>query len=596
MKSEAINDFVLKIANVNGSGSASANSLIFKAIFRSGIPVSAKNIFPSNIQGLPTWYEVRVNAEGHIARSPRVDLFVAMNPRTLEEDIELVSPGGYFLYDSTWPIKEDSHRSDISYLPIPLSNLSIEAFPDVKTRILMKNITYVGAVAAFLNISISILQTLLEETYSKKPQLAEANMKAVMMSHDFVSENFDHPLPVRIEQMDKTDDCILITGNAACALGSIYAGATVAAWYPITPATSITNVFSQLCERFRRDPDTGRLNASIIQAEDELAAVGIAIGAGWSGARSFTPTSGPGISLMSEFIGFAYYTEIPVVIFDVQRAGPSTGMPTRTQQCDMLFTAYASHGDTKHILLFPADPEECFYFTVTAFDLAEHFQTPVFVLSDLDIGMNEWLIPRLEWEDSYKPDRGKVLKEKELEAIEKFYRYLDTDGDEIAARSLPGVNSKGSYFLRGSGHNRYGQYTEKSDEYIEVVDRLQRKFLSAANHVPEPIIKTTQESMVGVITVGSCELAVREALSILAKEGIHLDYMRIRGFPFSKQVESFIERHERCFVIEQNRDAQLQSLLILETSTPKNKLIPILEYGGMSLDAESITTKLRSQL
>ncbi|RLW69951.1 MAG: ferredoxin oxidoreductase [spirochete symbiont of Stewartia floridana] len=596
MKNESVNDFVLKIANVNGSGSASANSLIFKAIFRSGIPVSAKNIFPSNIQGLPTWYEVRVNAEGHIARSPRVDIFVAMNPRTLEEDIALVSPGGYFLYDSTWPIKEDSQRSDINYLPIPLSTLNIEAFPDVKTRILMKNITYVGAIAAFLNISIPILQTLLEETYSKKPQLAEANMKAVMMSHDFVTGNFDYPLPVRIEQMDKTDDCILITGNAACALGSIYAGATVAAWYPITPATSITNVFSQLCGRFRRDPETGRLNAAIIQAEDELAAVGIAIGAGWSGARSFTPTSGPGISLMSEFIGFAYYTEIPVVIFDVQRAGPSTGMPTRTQQCDMLTTAYASHGDTKHILLFPADPEECFYFSAEAFDLAEHFQTPVFILSDLDIGMNEWLIPRLKWEDSYKPDRGKVLGEKELEAIDKFYRYLDTDGDEIAARSLPGVNSKGSYFLRGSGHNRYGQYTEKSDEYIEVVDRLQRKFLSAANQVPEPVIKTAPDSVMGVITVGSCKLAVREALSALEEEGIRLDYMRIRGFPFSKQVESFIESHERCFVIEQNRDAQLRSLLILETAAPKHKLIPILEYGGMSLDAEAITAKLRSQL
>lgn len=593
MKNEYVNDFVLKIANVNGSGSASANGLIYKSIYRTGVPVSAKNVFPSNIQGLPTWFEVRVNKDGHIGRSPRVDFLIAMNPQTMEEDAASVSPGGYFLYDSTWPMKDELKREDITFLPVPLSALNVEAFPEVKVRILMKNITYVGAVAAFLDIELSVLQALIKEAYGRKPELADANMKAITMSHRYVTENFDCPLPLRVSRMDKTSDCILMTGNAACGLGCVYAGATVSAWYPITPATSVTNVFGQLCERFRRDPETGRLNVSIIQAEDELAAAGIAIGAGWAGARAFTATSGPGISLMSEFIGFAYFTEIPVVFFNVQRVGPSTGMPTRTQQADILSSAYASHGDTKHIVLFPSDPEECFYFSVAAFDLAEHFQTPVIVLSDLDIGMNEWLTPRLQWDDAYKPDRGKVLNAEELEGMEKFYRYLDTDGDGIAARTLPGVHPKGAYFLRGSGHNKYGGYTEKSEEYIEVVDRLLRKFQSAASHVPEPVIETKEGNRFGVITVGGCRLAVKEALTRLSGEGIHLDYMRVRGFPFSSQVEEFIETHERCFVVEQNRDAQLRSLLVLESIAAKSQLVPILEYGGMPTDAESVVNQLR---
>ncbi|OQX29407.1 MAG: ferredoxin oxidoreductase [Spirochaeta sp. LUC14_002_19_P3] len=595
MKTERINDFVLKIANVNGSGSASANSLLYKSIHHSGIPVSAKNIFPSNIQGLPTWYEIRASAEGHVSRSPRVDFFIAMNPRTIAEDIASVSPGGYFLYDSTRPLNKELMRNDVTFLPIPLAELSVEAFPDVKVRMLMKNITYVGAAAAFLNIELSILQTLLNETYARKPSLAEANMKAITMSHKYASENFTCPLPVRVERNETVSNSIIITGNGACALGCIYAGATVTGWYPITPATSIINVFGQLCQRFRRDADTGKLNAAIIQAEDELAAVGIGIGAGWCGARAFTPTSGPGLSLMNELIGFAYFTEIPVVIFDVQRVGPSTGMPTRTQQCDILPAAYASHGDTKHILLLPANPEECFYFTVQAFDMAEHFQTPVLVLTDLDIGMNEWITPRLSWDDNYKPDRGKVLSAEELEKIEKFYRYLDDDGDEIAARTLPGVHPKGSYFLRGSGHNKYGQYTEKSAEYIEVVDRLRRKVQSSAKTLPPPIIETA-ENKYGVITVGGCHLAVKEALAELAKDGIKLDYMRIRGFPFSPQAEEYIDAHERCFVIEQNRDAQLRSLLILETRAKKSQLVPILEYGGMPLDAQAVTAKLRGAI
>ena len=594
MSIERINDFVLKIANVNGSGSASANGLLFKSIYRSGVPVSVKNIFPSNIQGMPTWFEVRANADGHTARSPRVDLLVAMNPQTIAEDIASVSPGGYFLYDSTWPLKQELNREDINFLAIPLSAMNTEVFPDPKLRILMKNITYVGAIAAFLNIDLKVIKTLVEERYSRRPDLSEANMKAITMSYQYAMSNFQCPLPTRIQRMDKNKNTIIIDGNTACALGCLYAGAAVSAWYPITPATSLTTTFGDLCNRYRRDPKTGKLNACIIQAEDELAALGMAIGAGWAGVRSFTATSGAGISLMNELIGFAYFTEIPVVLFNVQRTGPSTGMPTRTQQGDILPCAYASHGDTKHIMLFPANPEECFYFSVAAFDLAERFQTPVFVLSDLDIGMNDWVSNKLSWDDSYKPDRGKVLSAEDLEKMENFYRYLDSDGDGIPARTLPGVHPKGAYFLRGSGHNKYGRYTEKPAEFMEVVDRLLRKFQSAADKVPAPIVETAGKNQYGIITVGSCELAAREAIELLRKEGMTFDYMRIRGFPFSRQVEEFTAAHERCFVLEQNRDGQLRSLLVLETNTPRSKLLSIPEYGGMPIDAESVAAKLRT--
>ena len=594
MSIERINDFVLKIANVNGSGSASANGLLFKSIYRSGVPVSVKNIFPSNIQGMPTWFEVRANADGHTARSPRVDLLVAMNPQTIAEDIASVSPGGYFLYDSTWPLKQELNREDINFLAIPLSAMNTEVFPDPKLRILMKNITYVGAIAAFLNIDLKVIKTLVEERYSRRPDLSEANMKAITMSYQYAMSNFQCPLPTRIQRMDKNKNTIIIDGNTACALGCLYAGAAVSAWYPITPATSLTTTFGDLCNRYRRDPKTGKLNACIIQAEDELAALGMAIGAGWAGTRSFTATSGAGISLMNELIGFAYFTEIPVVLFNVQRTGPSTGMPTRTQQGDILPCAYASHGDTKHIMLFPANPEECFYFSVAAFDLAERFQTPVFVLSDLDIGMNDWVSNKLSWDDSYKPDRGKVLSAEDLEKMENFYRYLDSDGDGIPARTLPGVHPKGAYFLRGSGHNKYGRYTEKPAEFMEVVDRLLRKFQSAADKVPAPIVETAGKNQYGIITVGSCELAAREAIELLRKEGMTFDYMRIRGFPFSRQVEEFTAAHERCFVLEQNRDGQLRSLLVLETNTPRSKLLSIPEYGGMPIDAESVAAKLRT--
>jgi 2-oxoglutarate ferredoxin oxidoreductase subunit alpha len=591
-----INDFVIKVANVNGSGSASANSLLYKSIFRMGIPVSAKNIFPSNIQGLPTWYEIRINGEGHTGRSPQVDFMIAMNPQTIADDIEAVAAGGYLLYDSTWPLADDIKRDDITFLSVPLTALSVEAFPDVKTRILMKNITYVGATAAFLGIDREVITQLLRETYAKKPHLSQANMLAVELSYKHVHEAFSCPLPIRVEEMNKTKDEILITGNAACALGCLYAGATVAAWYPITPATSLADAFTKLCMRYRRDPDTGKIMACIVQAEDELSAVGMAIGAGWAGARSFTSTSGPGLSLMSEFLGFAYYTEIPLVVFNVQRAGPSTGLPTRTQQADILACAYASHGDTKHILLFPANPGECFYLSVQAFDLAERFQTPVMVLSDLDIGMNEWMTGRLQWDDNYKPDRGKVLSAAELKNMEHFYRYLDSDGDGIPHRTLPGVHPGGAYFLRGSGHNEDGRYSEKPEDYVRNVDRLRRKLQNASRMVPAPVIETHAGSRLGIVSIGSCDLALREALTSLAKEKMFFDYMRIMSFPFSERVEKFLEDHEHCFVVEQNRDGQLRSLLILETGIEKDKLSSVLSYGGLPIDSISIVDKIRLEL
>jgi len=600
-----VNDFVIKVATVNGSGSASANGLLSKSLFRMGIPVSAKNIFPSNIQGLPTWYEIRANSSAHTGRSPNVSLLVAMNPQTFAQDIPAVTSGGYVLYDSTWPIGKDLMREDVTFVEVPLTALSVEAFPDVKVRLLMKNITYVGAVAALLEVDLDVIRELLNEIYATKPHLSEANMKAIGLSYDYVKKSFATPLPFRAQKMNGTEGKVMMNGNTACALGCLYAGATVAAWYPITPATALTDAFQQLCRRYRKDPDTGKSLACIIQAEDEIAAVGMAVGAGWAGARAFTPTSGPGISLMNEVLGFAYFTEIPVVVFDVQRCGPSTGMPTRTQQGDILSSAFASHGDTQHILLFPANPEECFYLSAQAFDFAERFQTPVFVLSDLDIGMNEWMCSPLEWDDSYVPNRGKVLCQRDLEKIDKFYRYLDSDGDGICYRTLPGVDPKGAYFLRGSGHNQFGRYSELASEYVANADRLKKKFRTAANELPEPVICTAaagdnarssrpRSSDLGVISIGSCDPAVLESIDALAGEGIRLDYMRITAYPFSGKVQQFLDDHERCVVIEQNRDAQLRSLLILETEVAKDRLSSILNYGGLPPDAVFLSQSIKT--
>ena len=591
-----INDFAFRIATVNGTGSASANSLLMQAIFRMGIPVTGKNIFPSNIQGLPTFYEIRVSKDGYTARPPTLDLVVALNPATYARDVALVRTGGFLVYDSSWPLDPTLVREGITILGIPFGQLCVEHFVGDRDRTLLRNIVYAGALAALLGIDMAVIATMLTEKFSKKQKLFDANNTAIRLGYDYASQHCTCPLPFHLEPMDATRDFIIIDGNTAAALGAVYAGATVGAWYPITPSTSLMEAFENFCKKFRTDPETGKARYCIVQAEDELAAAGIAIGAGWAGARAFTNTSGPGISLMQEFIGLAYYTEIPAVFFDVQRTGPATGMPTRTQQGDIMSLAYASHGDTKHIVLFPRNPEECFQLSVTAFDLAERFQTPVFVASDLDIGMNDWMCRRLTWDDSYTPDRGKVLGAKELEQVKKFSRYLDVDGDGIAARTLPGVHPNGAYFVRGSGHDKHGAYTEDSDAYQEVVDRLLRKFAGAAEVVPAPEFHRQPWADVGIVSLGGCDAAVREAIDQLRERGIAADYMRIRAFPFSAAVKEFLGHYETVFVVEQNRDAQLRSLLAIETGTPRDTMIPVLDYGGMPLTAQVVTLAVASHL
>ncbi len=584
----SVNDVALKIATVNGTGSASANGLLMKAIFRMGIPVSGKNLFPSNIQGLPTWYEIRVNGRGHTARTPDFDLMVAMNPATYARDVAEVRSGGWLLHDSSWPLPRELRRDDVTMLGVPLAQLCNDRFEGARARILLKNIAYAGVLAALLELDMEVVETLLEETYGYKKKLLDSNFEAVRMGHAWAKEHLECPLPKHLEPMNETGGSILLDGNTAAALGCVYAGATVAAWYPITPSTSLIDAFKSFCDELRQDPDTGKNNVAIVQAEDELAAAGMVIGANWVGARGFTATSGPGISLMSEFIGLAYYAEIPGVFFNVQRTGPSTGMPTRTQQGDLMLTAYASHGDTKHICLYPAHPGESFEFAVAAFDLAERFQSPVFVLQDLDIGMNDWVVPKLEWDDEYRPDRGKVLTAQELEELDAYYRYLDKDGDGIAARTLPGVHPKGAFFTRGSGHDKYGRYTEDSDAYVDVMERLARKIDSAADHVPAPEEVRSEGATYGLITIGGCRGAVLEAREELMARGVAVDVMRIRGFPFSKEVEAFIESHARTFVVEQNRDGQLFGMLMLETDVERNRLASICVYGGMPLSARDV--------
>ena len=580
-----VNNFVIKLANVNGTGSASANGLVMKAIFRMGVPVVGKNIFPSNIQGLPTWFEIRVSREGYLARSGEVDVMVAMNGQTFDRDLKEVSPGGVLLYDSTWPRERNLTRHDVTVLGVPLARLCNETFDNPRARILMKNMAYVGALAALLNLDMDVLRQLIEEQFASKKKLVALNVQAIELGFDYAKKHFQCPLATYIEPMDKTAGHIMIDGNTAAALGCVYAGATVGAWYPITPSTSLMDAFRAFSEKTRINKETGEKNFCIIQAEDELAAVGMAIGANWAGARSFTPTSGPGVSLMSEFLGFAYYAEIPLVLFNIQRAGPSTGMPTRTQQSDLLLCAYASHGDTRHVLLIPDDPRECFEMAVQSFDLSDRLQTPVMVLSDLDIGMNDWMVPELEWDDSYRPDRGKVLTDADLAKMEKFYRYVDSDGDGITYRTYPGGDPKGAYFVRGSSHNKFGAYTESSAEYKEVLDRLLVKWETAKTLVPGPVIRIAEKpSRTAIVTMGSSTAACREASHKLAAKGIHLDYMRVRAFPFGEEVEKFLAEHDHIIVVEQNRDAQLRTLLLTETRVPKNKLHSILHFDGQPLD------------
>ena len=593
-----VNDFTIKIANVNGSGSASANGLLAKAIFRMGVPVSAKNIFPSNIQGLPTWYVIRVNQKGYTGWAGRTDFLIAMNPQSQNRDIAELKSGSYVLYDSTRPLSAELPEG-VTPLAVPLTDITVDVFPDVKTRLIMKNISYVGAAAAFLNIDLSVIETLLGEIYSRKPKLVDSNFRAVRLAHQWVREHYPAALSIGARPAAANEGCILIDGNTASALGCLYAGATFAAWYPLTPSTSVAETFTRLCERFRRDPESGDNLYCIVQAEDEIAAIGMVVGAGWNGARAFTPTSGPGLSLMSEFLGLAYYAEIPAVIFDVQRTGPSTGLPTRTQQGDFIAAAYASHGDTKHILLFPAHPGECFSMAVESFDLAERFQTPVIVLSDLDIGMNDWMVKKFDWDDNYVPDRGKVVSRRQLEKLNAagspFYRYVDSDGDGICARSLPGSHSAGAYFTRGTGHNPQGKYSEDGSDYKENVARLLRKFEGAKNAVPPPEIIGGGRSL-AVIAAGGADAAVKEALDILDSNGLQLDYMRIRAFPFGKEVEDFISCHDWIAVVDQNRDAQLRSLLLLETRAVKEKLCSVYSNDGYPVSAAHVAAQITELL
>ncbi|MBT6276027.1 MAG: 2-oxoacid:acceptor oxidoreductase subunit alpha [Chromatiales bacterium] len=587
--SGGVNDFVIKLANVNGTGSASANGWLMRSLFRMGVPVTGKNYFPSNIQGLPTWYEIRVSGDGYLGSAGRVDVMVAMNAESYAVDLADVAPGGVFIYDSSWPRDRQLARDEVQLIGIPLANLCNDLFEVPRTRILMKNMAYFGALLPLLNIDIDIVEALVEERLGNKKGLMQANMDAIHVGRDFAVENFNCPLPMHIQKMDKTDGYVLMDGNTAAGLGAVYAGATVGAWYPITPSTSLMDAFGGFCERFRVDRETGEKRFCIIQAEDELGAIGMVVGAGWSGARAFTSTSGPGISLMSELLGYASFTEVPVVLFDVQRVGPSTGLPTRTQQSDVLACAYASHGDTRHAVLFPANPAECFEMAISAFDAAERLQTPVIVLSDLDIGMNDWMTKELTWDESYTPDRGKVMDAEALEAAESFRRYADTDGDGIPHRSLPGVHPKGGYFTRGSGHSEAATYTEDSGEYERLMDRLKRKMDGASAILPQPILrKAPKPTRIGILAYGSSDDAVLEALDKMSRAGVHADYLRVKAFPFAHTVQAFLDAHDQIFVVEQNRDAQLKTLMLSELEITKSKLTSVLRYDGMPLTAKVV--------
>lgn len=592
-----LNEFVIRCANVNGTGSASANTLLARAFFRMGLPIAAKNMFPSNIQGLPTWYEIRVSEAGYTGRRGSVDLVVAMNPQSFKEDVACVCPGGYVLYDSTRPLDPALRREDVTFIGLPFIEM-VQRHTDQRKRLLFKNMCYVGALSALLDIEFEVLTGLLGEQFKGKEKLIPLNVEALEAGRDAALAAYDCPLPIRAARRNKVGDRIFITGNEACALGCVYAGATVAAWYPITPSTSLAEAFGEYCARFRVDGETGRNNFAVVQVEDELAAIGVVLGATWNGARAFTATSGPGVSLMGEFLGLAYYAEVPVVLFDIQRAGPSTGMPTRTQQADLIAAAYASHGDTKHVLLFPSSPREAFELAVSAFDLADRLQTPVIVMSDLDLGMNSWLSEPFEWNDLYRPDRGKVLDHAALEAGTPFYRYLDVDGDGIPYRTYPGTHpARGAFFTRGSGHDKYGTYTEDSAKYQDNVDRLRRKFDTAAKLVPKPVMETTPGADAGVLYFGTTAEPMREALEGLAEHGVRLDAMRLRAFPFDESVRHFVAEHATVFVVEQNRDAQLRTLLLAEGVTADaDRLVALLHYGGLPVTAEFLIANILERL
>lgn len=587
---QAINDFIIRFANVNGTGSASANSLFAKTIFRMGIPVTPKNIFPSNIQGLPTWYEVRVSEKGYLGRREGIDLMVSVNPQSMEKDVRSVKSGGYFMYDSTKKLPAPYFREDIHYLGVPMMEMSNEAFSDPRKRQLLKNIIYVGALVKLLKMDVEEVKQLIREQFEGKQQLIDANMQALQLGMDYVEAHFDYPLSFHLERRDLIGDKIMVDGNTACGLGAVYGGATVMAWYPITPSTSVAEAFEHYCKEFRIDPDTGEHKFAIIQAEDELAAMGMVIGANWNGARGFTATSGPGVSLMNEFLGLAYFAEVPAVLIDVQRAGPSTGMPTRTQQSDLLLAAYASHGDTKHVLLIPSSPQECFELTAQSLDLAERLQTPILVMTDLDLGMNDHVSDPFHWDDNRKYDRGKVLTAEELEHIGKFGRYLDVDGDGIPFRTYPGTHpTKGSFFTRGTSKDEYAAYTEDGAAYKRNMDRLIKKWDTAKKLVPSAqLYQKEYQSELGMLFFGTSQYSAEEANDLLQEESLKIDAIRIKAFPFGKEVEEFIASHRLVFVIEQNRDAQMRKMIIMELETSPSKLVPVLNYDGMPITADAI--------
>ena len=594
----AINDFVVKFANVNGSGSASANQLFAKAVLRMGVPVASRNIFPSNIQGLPTWFEVRVSEAGHLGRRGGVDLMVAMNPQTWDQDVKSLEAGGYLFYDSTKPMPLARFREDIQVIGMPLTEICNKEYTDARQRQLFKNIIYVGALSALLDMEMGVIETLIAEQFKGKDKLIQPNLHALHMGRDYALRHLSCPLGIRVRRSDAVGDRIYLEGNSAAALGALYGGATVCAWYPITPSSSLAEAFARHCRRFRTDPASGKSRFAIIQAEDELASIGMVIGAAWNGARAFTATSGPGISLMQEFLGLAYFAEIPAVIFDVQRGGPSTGMPTRTQQADILSCAYASHGDTKHVLLFPEDPRECFELGATAFDLADRLQTPIFVMMDLDIGMNEWLCKPLAWDDARRMDRGKVMSAADLEAGKEFGRYLDVDGDGVPYRTYPGTHpTRGAFFTRGTTKNRYARYSEEGPDYVDNMERLLKKFETAKLLVPKPVPRPAkQPTKYGVLYFGSTTPAMHEALHALEEQGIHLDGLRVRAFPFGQEVLDFVAAHEQVFVIEQNRDAQLRTLLVSDCGLNPAKLTPVLHYDGTPITERFITRAVAEKL
>ncbi len=590
------NDFVIKFANVNGSGSASANGMFAKALFRMGIPVGIRNIFPSNIQGLPTWFEVRVSEHGYLGRREGVDIMVAMNAATYGEDVASVLPGGYLIYDSSRPMPQEFNRSDINIFGIPIADMLLDQFDDPKQRSLFKNIVYLGAMAALLNIETKVLTDMLQEQYGSKKHLLEPNERAMALGYEFARSELPAPLSYQVRRCNAIGERILIDGNTAAALGCLYGGATVCAWYPITPSTSLAEAFEQYANKYRVDPDTGEKRFAVVQAEDELAAMGMVIGAGWNGARAFTATSGPGVSLMSEFLGLAYFAEIPAVLIDVQRAGPSTGMPTRTQQADLLAATYASHGDTRHPVLIPSTPKECFDFAADALDLADRLQTPVILLTDLELGMNDTLSEPLQWDDSRRYDRGKVYTAEDLEQVERYGRYLDPDGDGIGYRTYPGTHpDKGAFFTRGTSRDAYAAYTEAPEAYTENMERLLLKWQTASRLVPKAELQQgTHTRPYGLIYYGTSATPMQEAIDLLTDDGIHLDTLRIRAIPFGTEVDRFIDEHELLFIVEQNRDAQMKSILVNELEIHPAKLVPVRYFGGLSISADYIVQEIQT--